>query len=85
MNLAHSCVPPLEYTPVSRISILRHTGDCTKMISVHNLGHAKTEGSQVDTSVCAERYQLRLFSMSPLEDLLITIAATINFIVSSAC
>ncbi|MFS7947183.1 hypothetical protein Hanom_Chr06g00545111 [Helianthus anomalus] len=60
-NLARSCVPPLEYTPVSRISILRYTGDCTKMMSVHNLGHAKTKGSQVDTSVCAERYQFRLW------------------------
>ncbi|KAM0021051.1 hypothetical protein Hdeb2414_s0024g00646301 [Helianthus debilis subsp. tardiflorus] len=72
MNLAHLCVPPLEYTPVSRISNFRFIGNCTKKMSVYNLGNARTEGSQVDTSVCVERYQFRLCSVSPLEDLLAT-------------
>ena len=84
MNLAHSCVPPLEYTPVSRIPIFSLTGEYTTADIGQGL-NARAVRAQVDTSVYAERWRLRLFGVSPLEDLLITTAATINFIVSSAC
>ena len=84
MNLAHSCVPPLEYTHNPESQIFSLTGEYTTDDICKGL-NARAVRAQVDTSVYAERWRLRLSGVSPLEDLLVTTAATINFIVSSAC